>query len=510
MKVTPKFAAAAPSRAMASGQIDWVCVTITSSMIVPLDQRDGRRHHGGEQRTAQGEDEVPAITPAVDRQPPEPPVFLRNQRPRERNLPIPGPAASQRSFASLMVSLANNKRPAPEIPPVISRSAGPATACCERAQITQCAGRVAGECHWGWLVSRPCGCCTRPIGTSAARCTGPTSARPRPRYLDHLVERCPVGEDQRRARRRRRLRPRDPAGGRRGAVRRRAGPAAGRGRARRRDQRQPRFGAAGSASAARWSTRPGCTCAPGLGRWPSRCMLADRARPGRGLRRALPRAGRGPGRTAARARERRSRGQLPAPRPRGRARRARSNASAPTWPRGAASARWHGARLGRGGRGERFGAGHLRRRGRPRPGHAVRRLQLRGPRAPARPADPGHALRYSGSPLPYSFSEARHAKGCGWSSWTPAGPSGVERVPAPSFRAPERSARHARRPADVRRVRAIRGRLPVRGPDRHRRPEGAMEKLRARFPHMLVLAFEPEGAAADPAATGRGSPAATT
>ena len=26
-------------------------------------------------------------------------------------------------------------------------------------------------------------------------------------------------------------------------------------------------------------------------------------------------------------------------------------------------------------------------------------------------------------------------------------------------------------------------------------PEGAMEKLRLRFPHILVLAFEPEGAA---------------
>jgi exonuclease SbcD len=30
------------------------------------------------------------------------------------------------------------------------------------------------------------------------------------------------------------------------------------------------------------------------------------------------------------------------------------------------------------------------------------------------------------------------------------------------------------------------------------RPEGAMDKLRRRFPHVLVLAYEPEGAAADP------------
>jgi exonuclease SbcD len=30
------------------------------------------------------------------------------------------------------------------------------------------------------------------------------------------------------------------------------------------------------------------------------------------------------------------------------------------------------------------------------------------------------------------------------------------------------------------------------------RPEGAMDKLRARFPHILTLEFRPEGLAADP------------
>jgi exonuclease SbcD len=37
------------------------------------------------------------------------------------------------------------------------------------------------------------------------------------------------------------------------------------------------------------------------------------------------------------------------------------------------------------------------------------------------------------------------------------------------------------------------------------RPEGAMDALRARFPHVLVLAFEPEGAVPD----GRGYRART-
>ena len=88
-----------------------------------------------------------------------------------------------------------------------------------------------------------------------------------------------------------------------------------------------------------------------------------------------------------------------------------------------------GARLGRRGRGERFGTGHLRRRRRPGPGHPVHGFsyvalghlhgqQTLGPR-----------LRYSGSPLPYSFSEARHAKGSWLVELDADGGVRAERVP---------------------------------------------------------------------------------
>jgi exonuclease SbcD len=103
------------------------------------------------------------------------------------------------------------------------------------------------------------------------------------------------------------------------------------------------------------------------------------------------------------------------------------------------------------------------------------------------------SVRYSGSPLAYSFSEAGHTKG----SWlVELGPDGVSRadfVPAPV----------------PRRLRAIRGRIAdllvdpgladaedcwvqVTVTDA-RRPLHAMERLRDRFPHALLLAFEPEG-----------------
>jgi len=108
----------------------------------------------------------------------------------------------------------------------------------------------------------------------------------------------------------------------------------------------------------------------------------------------------------------------------------------------------------------------------------------------------GHRLRYSGSPLPYSFSEARHAKGSWLVELDAAGAAHVERVPAPAFRA-----------LNILRG-TLTGLLTSASCDRYRddflsvvltdasRPEGAMERLRARFPHVLVLAFEPEGAAA--------------
>jgi DNA repair protein SbcD/Mre11 len=109
-------------------------------------------------------------------------------------------------------------------------------------------------------------------------------------------------------------------------------------------------------------------------------------------------------------------------------------------------------------------------------------------------------LRYSGSPLPYSFSEASHRKGSWLVELDGTGTAHVEQVPAPAFR----------------RLSVLRGRLAdLLGLDAYARyeddfvsvtltdpsrPEGVigpMDALRARFPHVLVLAFEPEGAEPD-------------
>ena len=106
-------------------------------------------------------------------------------------------------------------------------------------------------------------------------------------------------------------------------------------------------------------------------------------------------------------------------------------------------------------------------------------------------------LRYSGSPLPYSFSEALHRKGSWLVELDSAGTAHAVQVPAPVFR----------------RLSVLRGRLAeLLGSAAYTgheddfvsvtltdltRPEGAMDALRARFPHVLVLAFEPEGAVPD-------------
>jgi DNA repair protein SbcD/Mre11 len=106
-------------------------------------------------------------------------------------------------------------------------------------------------------------------------------------------------------------------------------------------------------------------------------------------------------------------------------------------------------------------------------------------------------LRYSGSPLPYSFSEKHHKKG----SWLVEvgidGKTRVERVPAPVYRRLAElsgriddllaSAEHADHEQDF---------LAVTLTD-PARPEAAMDRLRRRFPHVLTLDFKPEGATRD-------------
>lgn len=106
-------------------------------------------------------------------------------------------------------------------------------------------------------------------------------------------------------------------------------------------------------------------------------------------------------------------------------------------------------------------------------------------------------LRYSGSPLPYSFSEAHHKKGTWLVELGDGGKLAVERVPAPVYRRLSllrghlddllASAQFAGQEGDF---------LAVTLTDLAR-PEAAMDRLRRRFPHVLTLAFEPEGAIRD-------------
>jgi len=112
-------------------------------------------------------------------------------------------------------------------------------------------------------------------------------------------------------------------------------------------------------------------------------------------------------------------------------------------------------------------------------------------------------MRYSGSPLPYSFSEKDHQKGSWLVDVDAGGTAAAEWVPAPVYK----------------RLTVLRGRiedlLAERAHDgRERdfvavtltdtvRPEGAMERLRARFPHILTLEFKPEGVTADPRSYGQ-------
>ncbi|MER5178505.1 exonuclease SbcCD subunit D [Streptomyces sp. NPDC002896] len=107
-------------------------------------------------------------------------------------------------------------------------------------------------------------------------------------------------------------------------------------------------------------------------------------------------------------------------------------------------------------------------------------------------------VRYSGSPLPYSFSEADHRKSMWLVDLGPAGELGTERVDCPVPRALAR----------------IRGRLDELLEDpglaRHAeawveatltdpvRPAEPMARLTERFPHTLSLVFEPDRAPEDP------------
>lgn len=110
-------------------------------------------------------------------------------------------------------------------------------------------------------------------------------------------------------------------------------------------------------------------------------------------------------------------------------------------------------------------------------------------------------IRYSGSPLAYSFSEVHHRKSMWLVTLGPGGEVDAERIDTP---VPRPLAR-------------IRGRLDdlLADPalERHTgawveatltdrfRPHEPMAALAARFPHVLALAFDPEAADEDPLAS---------
>ncbi|GAA1497808.1 exonuclease SbcCD subunit D [Paeniglutamicibacter kerguelensis] len=102
------------------------------------------------------------------------------------------------------------------------------------------------------------------------------------------------------------------------------------------------------------------------------------------------------------------------------------------------------------------------------------------------------SIRYSGSPIPYSFSEAGHSKGAWVLEMTAEGLGDVKKVDWPARK----------------QLRILRGKIDelltdeqyasardawcqVTLTDKHR-PAGAMERLRTRFPDTLVLNFEPD------------------
>ena len=112
-------------------------------------------------------------------------------------------------------------------------------------------------------------------------------------------------------------------------------------------------------------------------------------------------------------------------------------------------------------------------------------------------------VRYSGSPLAYSFSETDHHKGSWLVELGAAGLSSAEFVDAP---VPRPLARLRGRiddlladPAHARHERAwVQATLTD-----DTRPREPMERLRRRFPHTLQLTWEPTGARADAGATFR-------
>ncbi|MDR7082933.1 exonuclease SbcD [Arthrobacter ginsengisoli] len=106
------------------------------------------------------------------------------------------------------------------------------------------------------------------------------------------------------------------------------------------------------------------------------------------------------------------------------------------------------------------------------------------------------SVRYSGSPLAYSFSEAQHKKG-GW--LLDVGPDGIGGIREVLWQAPRTLAVLRGKLEDLLSADAFawaEGAYCQITLTDAQRPAQAMEKLRSRFPDTLVLGFDPEGAGA--------------
>ncbi|QES51259.1 exonuclease SbcCD subunit D [Streptomyces venezuelae] len=106
-------------------------------------------------------------------------------------------------------------------------------------------------------------------------------------------------------------------------------------------------------------------------------------------------------------------------------------------------------------------------------------------------------VRYSGSPLAYSFSEAGHRKSMWLIELGPAGELTAERIHTPVPRPLARLRGHLERLLDDPALDAYEESWVEATLTDPVRPEDPMARVAARFPHTLSLAFDPEGRAED-------------
>ncbi len=106
-------------------------------------------------------------------------------------------------------------------------------------------------------------------------------------------------------------------------------------------------------------------------------------------------------------------------------------------------------------------------------------------------------LRYSGSPLPYSFSESAHRKGAWLVELDAAGLRAVEHVPSPAGRRLSRLTGPLDELMSSPSYDGVRDDYVSVTLTDTARPDDAMARLSRRFAHVLVLAWQPADGAAD-------------